>query len=225
VILGTIGYWKATPDPNFTTALFQSVQLFVLEGGVVDGDTPWQLEVARFLAPAVLGYAAIRGVLLVTRDQVAVWRTRLFARGHVVVVGTSASALAISADLLADGRHVVVLAESGELNSHHGLGERGATVLSGNGTDPVVLARARPDRASDVIVAPGLDTTAIQGLAASASPRVRNTPRPITASRTPRARATTVTGARSASLPPIQPAVAALGATVRAAPTTTRPPA
>ncbi len=143
VILGTIGYWKATPDPNFTTALFQSIQLFVLEGGVVDGDTPWPLEVARFLAPAVLGYAAIRGVLLVTRDQVAVWRTRLFARGHVVVVGTSASALAISADLLADDRHVVVLAESGELDSHHGLGERGATVLHGNGTDPVVLARAR----------------------------------------------------------------------------------
>ncbi|MDQ3647193.1 MAG: RyR domain-containing protein [Actinomycetota bacterium] len=166
VILGTIGYRNAAPETDFTTALFQSLQLFVLEGGVVDEGTPWQLEIARFLAPAVLGYAAIRGVLLVARDQVAVWQTRLFARGHVLVVGTSASALAISADLLADRRRVVVLAEPGEPNSHHGLGERGATVLHGNGADPVVLARARPDRASDVIVAPGVDTAAIQVLAA-----------------------------------------------------------
>lgn len=165
LVLGILGYQAAVPDLEFTAAVLRSLQLFVLEGGIVSGDTPWQLEVARFLAPAALGYAAIRGVLLVARDNVVTWRTRLTARGHTVVIGTTPTAQAIATDLLAKKRRVVVLASSGD-TALEGLRARGATVIEGDATDPLILAGVRPERATDVILSPGADTEAIRVLAA-----------------------------------------------------------
>lgn len=171
LVLGFIGYEATLPEQSRSDALFRSLQLFVLEGSVPAEGTPWQLNIARFLAPAVLGYAAIAGILLLARDQVRQWRTRLFARGHVVVVGLSFDARETARQLLASGRRVVVVgAEGGDLASATvSLRENGATVLGGDATDGVMLARARPDRATHVVIAPGSDTEAIRSLAACES--------------------------------------------------------
>lgn len=171
LLLGFIGYQEALPGQSRSDALFRSLQLFVLEGGVPADGTPLQLNVARFLAPTVLGYAAIAGILLLARGQVRQWRTRLLARGHVVVVGGSSDAREITRQLLASSRRAVIVgAEGGDLPSATvSLGEIGATVLEGDATDRVMLARARPDRATDVVIAPGSDTEAIRSLAACES--------------------------------------------------------
>ncbi len=96
LLLGYLGYRQAQASYSPTDALFAAMQLFVLEGGLVETRTPRALEVARFLAPAVLAYAAIRTILALLRDRAARWRFRLFARDHVVVVGLTETAFAIA---------------------------------------------------------------------------------------------------------------------------------
>lgn len=164
LVFGVIGYQDAEPDLDLATALFKSVQLFVLEGGVVDGDTPWALEVARYLAPAVVGYAAIRGVMVLARDQLNIWRTRLFTHGHVLIVGDSAATATVADRMLhADRSVVVVTPRLGLLTGHR---ERGATVLEGDPRDPLIAARGRPDHADDIVVAFDIDADALRALAA-----------------------------------------------------------
>lgn len=163
-VLGVVGYRDAEPSIDLTTAAFRSVQLFVLEGGVVDGGTPWSLEIARFLAPTAVGYAAIRGAMVLARDQVMVWRTRLFARDHVVVAGGAHAAATIAARLIQSGRSVVALTPAPSIFAGHR--ERGATILGGDPRDPLILARARPDRAAEVVIAAEVDADALRVLAA-----------------------------------------------------------
>lgn len=171
LLLGYLGYREALPESSHADALFRSLQLFVLEGGVPNGGTPWQLNVARFLAPAVIAYAAIAGILLLARDQVQQWRTRLFSRGHVVVVGLSAEAREVARQLLAAGRRVVVvgLDDASPSAAAAGLRELGATVVEAEPTDGAMLARVRLERATDVVIAPWSDTEAISSLAACES--------------------------------------------------------
>lgn len=161
-VLGVIGYQDVYPQLNLRTAVFQSIQLFVLEGGVVDGRTPWTLEIARFLAPALLGYAAIRGVMLLARDQVALWKTRIFTRGHVLILGNSAWAGTVTDQLVADGRAVVVITP--QSGAFIGQRERGAVVLEGDPSDTLIVARGRPDRASDVVILMEQDVEALRAL-------------------------------------------------------------
>ena len=96
LVLGFLGYRETSEDLSFTDAAFQALQLFVFEGGTTAGATPWQLDVARFLAAAVAGYALLRAVLFLARSQADEWRTRLLARDHVVVIGLSDVGLAVA---------------------------------------------------------------------------------------------------------------------------------
>src|SRR5690349_10126721 len=57
LLLGTIGFYQYnilhdTP-PDWLTAFYLSLQLFVLNSGGVPGPIPFTLEVSRFLAPAL----------------------------------------------------------------------------------------------------------------------------------------------------------------------------
>lgn len=164
LVLGFVGYRQAEPALDLLTAQYKSVQLFVLEGGVVEGDTPWALELARFLAPLVLAYAAVRAIMLIARDRVTAWRTRLFARAHVLIAGDSPDAAIAADQMLAAGRSVVVITRV--LAQFDGHRERGAAVLEGDPRDRHVLARGRPDRATDVVVLMPTDAEGLQVLAA-----------------------------------------------------------
>lgn len=162
--LGVVGYREAEPALDLSTAAFKSIQLFVLEGGVVEGETPWPLEIARWLAPAVVGYAAIRGAMLLARDQLTTWRTRLFTRGHVLILGNSSAVAVLTDGLLRAGRTVVVVTTTPALLTGHR--ERGAAIIEGDPRDSVVAARGRPDRAQDVVITYERDADALRALAA-----------------------------------------------------------
>jgi len=129
--LGYIGYREAPAGYSPTDALFAGVQLFVLEGGIVEGGTPWELDVARFLAPAVLAYAAARTILVFLRERVSRWRLRLFARDHVVIIGLTEAAFAIATGLAARGRRVAVVDAEGSGPRALACRERGISVVRG----------------------------------------------------------------------------------------------
>jgi len=70
---------------NFLDPAYISLKDFVLENDEPAG-LPWQLEVARYLAPAVAGWATISALGLLFRDRVQQLKIP-WMRGHVVICG------------------------------------------------------------------------------------------------------------------------------------------
>ena len=59
-VVGFTGFFAALGEPrSFWDVLYLTLQLFILESGSVSGPVPWELEVARLLAPTVAAYTAV----------------------------------------------------------------------------------------------------------------------------------------------------------------------
>jgi hypothetical protein len=90
-VLGYIGAWEfLTKEPSaahasFSDAAYLSLKDFVLENYENLG-LPWQLDVARYIAPVVAGWATISALGLLFRDRVQQLKIP-WMRGHVVICG------------------------------------------------------------------------------------------------------------------------------------------
>jgi hypothetical protein len=88
--LGYVGFKKlcAFPGEQRSTldAFYLSLQLFVLEFDPNSRELPLELEFARWLAPAVAAYAAVKALAAILRDQFQALRLK-FISDHVVICG------------------------------------------------------------------------------------------------------------------------------------------
>jgi TrkA-N domain len=90
-ILGYIGASEALAEKvpplhiNFLDPAYISLKDFVLENDE-PGGLPWKLEVARYLAPVVAGWATISALGLLFRDRMQQLKIP-WMRGHVVICG------------------------------------------------------------------------------------------------------------------------------------------
>jgi len=161
-VLGTIGfqqYHGPSHDraPFWLDSFYRTLTLFELDGYDVEPPIPWTLEVARFLAPVIVGYAVFRGVVSVFRNQLQLVGIRLLVRNHVVVAGLGAMGFRLATAFRAEGFGVIVV-EVDETNpSIQGCKERGITVLTGDGRDRRMLAKARAGHARYLVVTCGDD--------------------------------------------------------------------
>lgn len=139
-------------------AIYRSIQLFAMDSQP-EPDAPWQLGVARFLAPLSLATAAVVAAAIFFRDHYQRVLIALFARDHVVVVGLSESSGAV-AEAMVDLRERVVVIEA---NAAHprlpGLRAIGVLCVIGDGRQSVILRRARVARARHVVITTGDDST------------------------------------------------------------------
>lgn len=152
LVLGYVGYRDA-PDLALsgTDALYGALQLFTV-GGVIPERTPWELDVARFLAPVAVVYAAVVAAVSLLRERAQRTVVAAVARRHVVVVGLGATGSLVALGLRRSGHSVVVL-EIDPRNPRTGAARAaGVRVLTGDGTSRAHLERAQVDRASHVIV-------------------------------------------------------------------------
>ena len=164
-----LGYWgyASLPGHHYSVSdnLYRSLQLFNGGAELPRSGTPWQLEIARWLAPAALAYAALAAFFALARQEVQRARTRLFARDHVVVVGLGTRGGKLISSLRED-YHVVGI----DLDSANGaaiaLRHEGVPVLIGDARDEAVLRAARAERASHIVVLCGTDTRNLQVAAA-----------------------------------------------------------
>lgn len=89
-VLGCIGWWefKAKAHPTAGDAAFVAYWSFkdFLMNSPADQVIPWQLNVARFLAPLVAGWAGYSALASLFRDRVQQMRIPLMRR-HVVICG------------------------------------------------------------------------------------------------------------------------------------------
>lgn len=139
-----------------TDLVYLSLQLFVLQSGSVPGPLPWQLDVARFLAPATTGTAIAVALAGVFREELEEVRLR-FRKRHVVVCGLGERGTRLVRSLLDAGYRVVAV----ELDpGNPGVPEvrrRGALVVVGDARTSEVLRRARVQRAEYVVALAGAD--------------------------------------------------------------------
>jgi hypothetical protein len=112
LILGYIGFsrYYAFNGENGTgwDFFYRSIQLMVLEYSDMTGQIPWQLEIARWIMPAVAAYAAIQALLAIFRQQWQLFKVRFF-ENHVIVCGLGERGLQLSQEFLDNGYQVVVI--------------------------------------------------------------------------------------------------------------------
>jgi len=113
----------------------------------------WALQIASFLAPLTLGYAAVQAFVLVTLQQVRTSRLS-FSKQHVVVCGLGRKGLQLVRDFRDPGprRNTVVAIDADEDNDRLRIcRELGAVVLVGDASNMDLLRQARVAAASLVV--------------------------------------------------------------------------
>ena len=167
-LLGFVGFSAADPAAGPLSILdrvYRVIQLFSLESGAVAPPVPLTLEVARFLAPCVAGYAVVRGLLILFADRLRTYRIR-FLRGHAVICGLGAKGSYIAQQFLDAGKSVVAIEANAENPNVERLRSRGVPVLIGPAEQRDVLSRARAGHATAVVSTCGDDWVNVRVAAA-----------------------------------------------------------
>ena len=156
LILGYIGlheYLTGLPGTAYghgwRDILFYDLQLPVLNSAPVQGPGPYPtpLGIARLLAPAVTGLAALGTLWLLLSEQWRRWSAATAGR-HAIVVGDGLVALEIARRLRAEKRKVVLVSAGSETLAQ----ARRSDLLEvrGDATDPVTLRAAGITRAAEL---------------------------------------------------------------------------
>lgn len=155
IVLGVIGYGRAYPEAPVSDSVYRTLQLFTLDGSIPD-QSNIVLELARYLAPLVIGYAALAAVLALYRDQLnRLWIRQL--RGHVVVAGLGSAGFRVATSFADAGWPVVVVEADANHVAIGGCRDRGIRVLVGDATDHHVLRQAGVGNAVLLVVVCGED--------------------------------------------------------------------
>jgi hypothetical protein len=169
LVLGYIGFWKyAASRPDSRTQLdilYVTLQLFIMESGNVSGRVPWELEIARLIAPVVPAWTVIIAAGILFRAQIQRFRMS-WVHDHVVICGLSQSGLELARDARSNGRRVVVIEIDDENDYVQSVESIGCSVIIGDATDAAILARARADRAHAFIAVTGEDAINIAAVVA-----------------------------------------------------------
>ncbi len=158
--LGCVGFEKyflsIGQTYTYWDLLYRSIQLFVMEGGAVHGMVPWELQLARFLAPLTAAYIAVSALALVFRDQFNLIRIR-FLKGHVVICGLGRKGMLLAQKYRQQQKQVVII-ELDEINEMLAQCRNiGCIVLIGNAADPDLLKKAMCHKASYLFTLSGND--------------------------------------------------------------------
>lgn len=175
LLLGCVGfaeYLTAERESHkLVDLLYYSLQLFVLDAEPLSaGDTiPWQLQIARFAAPAATVFAVVETARVLLTSELQRLSARS-ARRHVVVCGDSAMARTLAARLHEAGRRVIVIGTPPAAGQ--ALPRRRLYGVPGDPTSAEVLRAAGAGRA-DVVYA-CTDDSADNVLAAAMVSRLRH---------------------------------------------------
>ena len=138
--------------------LYGTLQMFKGSKGEVFGSLSWELQLARFLAPALAIYTSLLGLAAIFREQFQLVQLR-FIKSHIVICGLGDKGLLLAEGFLAKGRPVVVIDRNGNNTTAPQLREKGAVVLTGNAADAAILRKARISQADYLVATCGEDGT------------------------------------------------------------------
>jgi hypothetical protein len=162
VIFAWSGFYEsmtaAGEHPSFGDLLYRVILIFVLREGTVDPPVPWQLDLARFLAPALAASATLAAVATLLRERLVTARARRFS-GHAVVCGLGATGAQIAVILRDRGYRVVAIERDAANPRISVCKDAGAIVLVGDGSDMDLLRRAGGEKAAYLFAVTADDMT------------------------------------------------------------------
>lgn len=143
---------KSAPWPDL---VYFAIRLFFFNYDLPGEGIPYApgtplLQVARFLAPATITYAAVKGFMLGAASALNIWRLRRW-KGHAVVCGAGKRGRELALALKAEGRNVVVIEKDSEAEALSELRTAGVRVVLGNAADPIYQDQARLHEAGLVV--------------------------------------------------------------------------
>ncbi len=160
LVLGTWGFGDVPKTGSCANRVYLAVQLFALQSGAVPGDVPLALNIARFLAPAVTGFATLRAVAALFEDQVRLFGFQRIS-GHTVIAGDSPEALGLAESFAASGDRVIAIARAPEQTVRDRLRAARSLALPGEATDERTLRRAKIGRARHFVALADSDARAL----------------------------------------------------------------
>ena len=156
--LGFRAYFGDSPENGSPgDALYRSVQLFGLEGGAVH-PVPWQLQIARLLAPLVTALTVVRAIVGVFHERLQAFRLWRMS-DHVIVCGLGARGMLFARRFNDRRDNVVVIEHDPEARGIDECRDEGILVLIADATDEPVLGRARVHKARHLIAVGSDDGT------------------------------------------------------------------
>lgn len=147
--LAALGETRSPLDP-----IYRTLQLFIMDDSmIVSGPVlPWELELARFMAPIVAMYTAVTALVTIFREELQIFCLR-FMNNHVVICGLGRKGLLLAKGFQERGDRVVVIEQDPNNVLLGQCKERGVTVVIGDARDPELLRKVRVNTARYVVAA------------------------------------------------------------------------
>jgi voltage-gated potassium channel Kch len=161
LLLGIVGFTIANPEGSFLDHFYLAIQLFPLQSGAVYAKNPWELEVARLLAPAALGYTAVLAVLALVQGRFQAVRL-LRIRDHAVICGLGHRGTQLARDFRRKGIEVVVVEQDDDCLNLSEAKNLGCMALIGSAVDPLMLQKARVSTARYFVAVTGKDDANVE---------------------------------------------------------------
>ncbi len=160
LVLGFVGFWKnelvTGVERTILDNLYLTLGLISLNSGAVPGPVSWELQVARFLVPALTAYTAILAFTAIFNqqtDRIRLW----FIRDHVLICGLGRKGFRLAQQFLAQGSPVVVIEMDDGNDWIENVRSSGAVVILGDATDTELLEKVNLNRARYLISVLGDD--------------------------------------------------------------------
>lgn len=153
LVLGYIGFLnhvETGPSATPLDLVYLTLQLFGLESGGVPQPVPWQLQVARFLAPVVALWTLLKGLAVLFREEFN--KARLWIiHDHSIICGLGRKGLELVRECRAAGQSVVAIDVDPHNDNLRVCRHLGAVVLVGDAADELLLKKARVSRARELV--------------------------------------------------------------------------
>jgi voltage-gated potassium channel Kch len=161
--LGLYGLGQVHPKssrPPYLDRAYDIVNLFHFSTPTYTFTLPWALEVARWLAPFTLILAGLGAISAIFNEQFTQVRVYFLFRNHLVICGAGRVGMRLTASFREPRRgerrnRVVVIDHHPLIADLEECRRLGVPVLTGDATDPVMLKRARVNRAEHLIAVSG----------------------------------------------------------------------
>jgi hypothetical protein len=160
LILGYIGFWKnglATGEERtILDNLYFTLGLISMNTGAVPAPVSWELQVARFLVPALTAYTAILAFAALFNqqtDRIRLW----FVRDHILICGLGRKGFRLAQQFLTQGSPVVIIEVNDDNDWIENVRSSGAIVIQGDATDIELLEKVNLNRARCLISVLGDD--------------------------------------------------------------------
>ena len=131
--------------------LYDAMQLFFLNFDQKKSPLPWQLEIARWMAPALSAYAIYKGLESILRDRFERLKVLLRYHDHVILCGLSRKSLKLATAYRRQNRQVVVIEKDAKHPAIDICRNQGIAVLIGDAASPMALKQAQLARAERLI--------------------------------------------------------------------------